>query len=502
MPRDPHPPAPTPDAIKAALRRRSFLKASAAVALAPALAGPARAGASAAAGSRGPRTVARGKARNLIFMVSDGMSVGTLTLADLYCRLHRDRPSHWLSLLSKPGVRRGLYDTASADSMVTDSAAAGSTWGCGHRVNNSVLNITPDRVQRMPLLVQAAQSGKATGLVTTTRVTHATPASFIVNCPRRDWEGPIAAQMLERPLDLAMGGGARYFSAALRDPGKGTLVVRDAAALAASLDAQKPDRLLGLFADSHMPFVLDAPVTVPSLAAMTRAALGHLDGRRDGFVLQIEGGRVDHAAHSNDAAALISEQVAFDDALAEVLAFLDGGRRDDTLLVVTTDHGNANPGLTLYGREGREGLARLSRVTRSFEWIIDRIKAMEAGDRAARAHEVVEQATGIALDADERRILASGLAGGRTAPFRALGGFDSTLGGLLANHFGVGFVSGNHTADLVELAALGPGSEDIAPTGRNVDLHPVIVAALGLAPGEPLPDMREPAEFPAPPKPD
>ncbi len=482
------------------------MQVSAAAALAPGLAPSVSARPQSGSGPRGPETVARGKARNLIFMVSDGMSFGTLTLADLYCRQHRDRGSHWLSLMSRAGVKRGLYDTASADSLVTDSAASGSCWGCGHRVNNSVINITPDRVQRMPLLVQAAQSGKATGVVTTTRVTHATPASFIVNSVRRDWEGPIAAQMIDRPLDLAMGGGARYFTELLDRPPAGMRVMRTRAELASGAGeggARPADgRLLGLFAPSHMPFVLDMPDTVPTLAEMTRAALRFLDGRKDGFVLQVEGGRVDHASHSNDAPSLIAEQVAFDDALAEVLAFLDDGKRDDTLLVVTTDHGNANPGLTLYGREGREGFARLARATRSFEWIVDQIKGIDAPDRARRAHEVVEQATGVALDAEERRILAAGLAGGRTAPFRALSGFDSTLGGLLANHFGIGFVSCNHTADRVELTALGPGADGFAPVGHNADVHGVLVSALGLSPGEPLPDMRDPAAFPEPPKPD
>jgi alkaline phosphatase len=501
MPLDPHPPA----GHQPRLRRRSFLQLAAAVAAGGALSG-------ADAGVRGvpllrPAATGRGagKARNVIFMVSDGMSFGTLTLADMFRRQHDGRGSHWLSLFGRAGVRRGLYATDSADSLVTDSSASGSCWGCGHRVNNSVVNITPDGTQRMPLLVQAAQSGKATGLVSTARVTHATPASFIANSVRRDWEGPIAEQLLERRVDVALGGGAKFFKDDLLNGQNDLVVVRDRAGLLKSGEptpGRESKRLLGLFSEAHVPFVLDRADTVPSLTEMTRAALHRLEGRSEGFVLQIEGGRVDHAAHSNDAPSLIREQLEFDDAIAEVVAWLDGGKRDDTLLVITSDHGNANPGLTVYGKDAREGFDRLANAKHSFEWIYDQLKPIAPSERPKQAPSIVERAMGVALDETEQQMLADALVGKRLAAFRGLTSLDSVMGGLLANHFGVSFVSGNHTSDRVEVTAMGPGSEDIAPVGHNTDLHGVVVAALGLAPGELLPDMKEKAEFPKPPHPD
>lgn len=503
----PSEPAATPDSGRPSLKRRSFLRITAAAAMA---AGGAAGGAAAGAGGAPAVPMLRpsaawrggGKARNVIFIVSDGMSFGTLTLADMFRRRHEQRPSEWLALLGRPGVRRGLYSTCSADSLVTDSAAAGSCWGCGHRVNNGALNITPDGTQRLPLLVRAAQAGKATGVVTTARVTHATPASFFANSAKRDREDDIGRQLLEHAVHVALGGGARHFPPELLGKHAGVRVVRDRAALLAA--GQTPDdggRLLGLFADSHVPMVLDRDGKAPTLAEMTRVALHRLDRAPEGFVVQVEGGRVDHAAHSNDAASLVREQVDLDDAIAEVLRFLDGGKRDDTLVVVTTDHGNANPGLTVYRRAAAEGFDRLARAGRSFEWVFAKLGTFPSEERAARAPSVVEEATGLSLSDDERSILRDAMAGKRVAPFRELSKVEQTLGGLLANRYGVGFVSGNHTADDVEVTAFGPGSETIAPTGHNRDLHRVMVDALGLPPGEPPPDTRGRVESPGKPAP-
>src|SRR5262249_44220547 len=155
-------------------------------------------------------------------------------------------------LWNKPGVRRATATTYSADSWVTDSAAGGSAWGCGIHINNGVINITPQGNQKVPLLVQARQSGKATALVTTTPATHATPASFIANMPNRDMEKAIATQILARNVDVVLGGGAHYFTGL--DQLKETHVVRDRAAL---LGAPTTGSLLGLFHNEHVPYFLD-----------------------------------------------------------------------------------------------------------------------------------------------------------------------------------------------------------------------------------------------------
>ncbi len=506
---DPPTPPPASKPLKSEppnLKRRSFLQLTAAAAMAAGGATGAAAGVPMvrpSAARRGGGGGGGGRARNVIFMVSDGMSFGTLTLADMFRRRHEQRQSVWLSLLARPGVRRGLYSTCSADSLVTDSSASGSCWGCGYRVNNGVLNITSDGTQRMPILVQASQAGKATGLVTTARVTHATPASFIANAAKRDREDLVAHQLLDRRVDVALGGGSGHVTSDLIGQHADMRVVRDRAALLAA--GEKPGeggRLLGLFAASHVPMVLNREETTPTLAEMSRVALRRLDRNPEGFVVQIEGGRVDHAAHANDAPSLVREQLDFDDAIAEVLRFLDDGKRDDTLVIITTDHGNANPGLTVYGRAAERGFDRLAQAKRSFEWVFAKIGTFPREERAERAPSVIEEATGLSLSADEKSILRDAMAGKPVSPFRELSKVSQVLGGLLANSYGVGFVSGNHTADDVEVTAFGPGCESIAPTGHNQDLHRTMVESLALPPGEPLPDMRERVEFTDKPKAD
>lgn len=444
------------------------------------------------------------KARNVIFMVSDGMSFGTLTLADMYCRLHERRESHWIAFMRRPGVRRGLFRTESLDSPVTDSAAAGSAWACGHKVRNGSLNITDDGVQRLPLLIQASQSGKAVGLVSTTRITHATPASFFATVPRRDWEGLIARQMMTRGFDVALGGGSRFFPPSLLSEHPSTNLIHTRAQLLEldKLSAADPARsqhpLLGLFADMHVPYVLDRDETIPSLADMTQCAIGRLRDRPNGFVLQVEGGRIDHAAHANDAPSLIAEQLDFDKAIKVVLDF--AADRDDTLVIITTDHGNANPGLTIYGKEAHAALARVPQAKHSFEWIKRQLSDLKSSDdRAAAAPALLEQAAGLSLSAEEKRFVQSAYNGQRTAPFMELASIEPVMGGVLANHFGIGFVSGNHTSDMVEVTAFGPGADTLPPVGHNADLHPMIERALALEPGKLLDDMRDPVEFPKPP---
>lgn len=453
------------------MNRRGFLGAAAGgVGVALALPGAARVAA------REARRAAAGRAKNVIFLVSDGMSTGTLTLADMASVANTGRRSAWVELWTRPGVHRAMASTHAADSLVTDSAAAGCAWSIGEHVNNGAVNFTPDGRTPTPLLVHARQCGKATGLVTTTRVTHATPASFVASVPSRDEERAISRQVLERRVDVVLGGGGRYFTEEALSGRPDLKVVRSAAELrSAPLDGP----LLGAFASSHMAFELDRPVEQPDLETMTRAALARLSRHSDGFVLQVEGGRVDHAGHSNDAAAIVADQLAFDRALAAALDF--ALERDDTLVITTSDHGNANPGLTFYGEDGRKGFERLLGARRSFEWIEGRVgKPGPETEGAFLA--AVREAAQVELSESDVASLRSALARRRTSPFIGHNNLTSALGQVLANHFGVAFMSPHHTSDMVEVTAVGPGSEALRPWIDIIELHGLVVGALALAP--------------------
>jgi len=397
-----------------------------------------------------------GAARRIIVAVSDGMSTGTLTLADQHLRLTEGHRSPWVSLIASGDATQSLVATGSADSMVTDSAAASSAWSIGEKVDNGAVCFTPDGREPTPILLRARERGIRGGLVTTTRVTHATPAGFIANCPDRNRERVIADQIARRAPDVVLGGGAEFFDQGARGAFPGS-VVTDPRRLA---DTPGSAPVLGLFHASHIPFALDRSDHDADLRSMTREALRRLDARGDPFLLQVEGGRVDHAAHANDAASLLREQLEFESVLADLLD--DARSRDDTLLIATTDHGNANPGITVYGPRGREGLEMLARARRSFEWIWSQIRERDPGlGSPAIVREIVEHATTIAIRDEDARTLSPERVE-RADLFAYANSLAGRLGSVLANHNAVAFLSVNHTADLVPLTAIGPG-QDLFP---------------------------------------
>lgn len=439
------------------------------------------------------------RARNVIVLVSDGMSLGTLTLAELFRTRFEGRSTHWVDLYRRPDLRRALMETSSASSPVTDSAAAASAWGCGHKVNNGAINIDPCGKRHVPILPRARAAGLATGLVTTATITHATPAGFAAQATARAAEADIARQYLDGRIDVLLGGGSKFFDPATRDDKRdlaaafvegGYRLVRDRDGLLQTEAGAKP--LLGLFSPSHMPFELDRRAEpslaagVPSLAEMAGTALAHLAKAPQGFILQIEGARVDHAAHANDVGALIHDQLAFDDALGVVLDFVR--ERDDTLVVVTTDHANSNPGLNgVGGSFGSKGgsygetwirFDRIAKFQRTNAWIIEGLDEKSTPELVTSR---VREATGIDLPADDAELLCRSLRKEHRDAYRVRNSPINTLGQLLSNHTSVGWTGTQHTADYVELLAFGPGSDRVGGFLPNTALFPVMANALGLA---------------------
>jgi len=441
---------------------------------------------------------APGDAKNVIFLVVDGMSSGTMTLADLVKQRKYGDKTNWIKLYeSDREYHRGLMDMASLDSVVTDSAAASSSWGSGHRINNGAVNWGPNGEQYKPICEIFRDAGKATGLVTTTRITHATPSGFGINMPQRGMEDEIAKQYAEKEYDVLMGGGNRHFDAGRRDDGedlysafteKGYTVARTTAELNR---AGRNSKLLGIFSDSHVPYTVDRnslaglQETLPTLADMTTSALERLDRKENGFILQVEGGRVDHAAHGNDPSGLIYDQIAFDDMVGEVMKFTEG--RDDTLVILTTDHGNANPGLSGLGsgyRESPQMLETIHDYRHSFEWMYNEFRSRRtAQSRVPMVNdikEVIEYATRTQITTDEAVMIKRAFQRTFEAPFSNREGTGAVMAGVLANYNGIYFIGTNHTADYVELSAWGPGSDRIPTFVRNTDLFDLMVEMAGV----------------------
>jgi alkaline phosphatase len=214
---------------------------------------------------------------------------------------------------------------------ITDSAAAATTLATGVKTYNAMLGLDRDGNEVESVLEAAQARGMSVGVVTTDRLTGATPSGFTVHVEDRGESATIAAALLAEMPDVALGGD-RFTLAPLADTTTLT-VVNDATELAAYVDDGRP--LLGLFADNTFPFVQDGYTTEPSLADMTAAALAKLDTNPNGFFLMVEGARIDHASHANLSANVFDEVASFDEAVGTALDWV--GSRNATILV-TADH--------------------------------------------------------------------------------------------------------------------------------------------------------------------
>lgn len=425
-----------------------------------------------------------GSVKNIIFMVSDGMSIGTLTMADLLLQRKEGRRSKWLSLYDEGKVTRALMDTASANALVTDSAAASSAWGGGKRVNNGSLNVNPDGSFNKPILQKFKSAGKSVGCVTSVPVTHATPAGFCVNIASRDNQPDIAVQYLKLEFDVLLGGGTEFFSADKRTDKanlfgqfsqKGYQVVQNRNDL---LQTSTTEPLLGVFHEDGLPYTLDVQynnhlkAVIPTLSEMTKQAINRLKQNKNGFVLQVEGGSVDWAAHANDASALLYEQIAFDEALAEAISFAE--QDGETLVIITTDHGNANPGLF----SSNDKFDKIQHFKQTNDKVLNSITRNFSSKQVI---DYIESAQGIAIKDEEAKDIlkhynqldSEGLYNPNHLPFK-------TYAEIQSNYTGISFGSTNHSADFVELAMFGPGSENLPQFVKNSDLHNFMLQAAGL----------------------
>lgn len=216
----------------------------------------------------------------------------------------------------------------------TDSAAAGSTMATGNKTWNGVLGLDRDLLPVENLLELAASKGMGTGVVTTDTLTGATPSAFLTHLESRVDKFEIALQISENVPDVLMGGGAAEFVDRL-DPTLYT-IVETGAELAAVTDEGLP--LVGLFADSTLPFVADGYEGEPTLAEMTSAALDRLETNEKGFVLMVEGARIDHASHMNLTDAVYLEVDALDEAVAMAVSRAEGWTDREVTILVTADH--------------------------------------------------------------------------------------------------------------------------------------------------------------------
>jgi alkaline phosphatase len=452
--------------------------------------------------------LANHKPKNIIHLVADGASMGTICLADHFSYKVRGRGLTWVALMNNPAINFAWVDMRSLNSLVTDSAAAASSWGSGSRVLNGALNQLPDGTTLKTLYELFGEAGWKRGLVTTTEITHATPAGFAANVDERDTGNLIAIQYLQRKIDVLLGGGQKFFTPTGRSDKRnlkadfakaGYEVMEDVEALKLA-SVEKP--WLGIFDKSHLPFMIDLlnnekiKAKIPTLSFMAKRALEWLS-RYPNFILQVEGGRIDHAAHNCDAPAAIQEVLEFDKAIDVCLEFQ--AQNPETLIIITVDHGNGNPGLNGMGKTYGQSswlFANVAGFKASFPEILKAIKSggkttseekkeedtkEDEGVSAVNNNrsysgftttqqvslpspekivEIIREKTGLPYVSSRRAEVFRSLLDKKTfVLYEVMNNENAHLSQLLANYIGIGWASGSHTSDYVPLTAIGPGSD-------------------------------------------
>jgi alkaline phosphatase len=380
----------------------------------------------------------------------------------------------------------GLLGVEPANAMVTDSAAAASAMATGHKVNNDSVSVTPDGKPVGTIMDAAKAAGKRIGLVTTAAVYDASPAAMATHEKSRREAQHIVDRLLALEPDVLMGGGRDYFvpkgmpggrrldgnDAMTAFAARGYDIVRDAHGLAFA----RGPRLLGLFADEDMDFEIDRdPKRQPSMAEMLGAALRVLsaDSPR-GFVLFVENENIDSAGHRNDAAALIRDLWAFDDAARVAL---DYQRRapGETLVIVAGDHETGGLSITYALKDLSSGGSRnrfyasdahlrmVSRIDISL-----RAAASLLGSKPtpqALDALIAQHFPGFHLDPDLRAAILERRRIERNVGFVVEGALSRMIARQTAFYWG----TGGHTTEPVVVGALGPGAEAFRGYRVNTD---------------------------------
>ena len=265
--------------------------------------------------------------KNIILLIGDGMGLSEISAAQFYGK----KKSNFDKFNTI-----GLIKTSSSQQLVTDSAAGATAFASGKKTYNGAIGVDDDKKPLRNIVDYASNKGMATGLVSTSSIVHATPASFFAHVDSRRKYPEIAAFLPNSEIDFFAGGGLQFFDRredgrdlvqSLKD--KGFDVTKDKLTQTTSLKKQA-----FLLADDEMPKMLEGRGDF--LPEATALALHHLSKNKNGFFLMVEGSQIDWGGHANDADYLVSELLDFDKTIGVALEY--ARKHKNTLVIVTADH--------------------------------------------------------------------------------------------------------------------------------------------------------------------
>ena len=280
--------------------------------------------------ARGGSAEVEEKPSNIIFLIGDGMGLSAVS-AGVY---FGEQPSQFYRFRNM-----GLISTSSASHKVTDSAASGTAMATGQKTYSGAIGVDTTVTPITSILEILSEQGWSTGVVATSSVTHATPASFYAHVERRNMEEQIAEQLVSSEIDFFAGGGIRFFG--MRSDGRD--LFGEAAERGIRIDTTGLPGSLEYSEDSRYGFLLASAGMPPKhtgrddfLPRATGLAIQFLSGDPDGFFLMVEGSQIDWAGHDNDQEYLVAEMLDFEQAIGEALDFAE--KDGNTLVVVCADH--------------------------------------------------------------------------------------------------------------------------------------------------------------------
>lgn len=265
--------------------------------------------------------------KNVIFLIGDGMGVS---------HIHAGLTANKGKLFLENFKHIGFINTSSADKYVTDSAAGGTALSTGKKTTNGAIGVDVNKQPIKTILEDAEDKGLATGLVSTSSITHATPASFIAHQESRNMYEEIAADFLKTDIDVFIGGGYKHFTE--RKDGrnlveelkqKGYRVEQDMN----TIKNVKEGKLAGLTASEHNGRLNERGDMLP---VATNTAINILSNNKKGFFLMVEGSQIDWGGHAGSTIYIVEEMLDFDRTVGKALEFAANNK--ETLVIVTADH--------------------------------------------------------------------------------------------------------------------------------------------------------------------
>ena len=293
------------------------------------------------------------KPKNIILMIGDGHGLSQISAA-----LYSNKNQHALEQF--PVI--GFHKSYSNSDLITDSAAGATAFSCGVKTFNFAIGMDKDTAACKTILEEAEENGLATGLVVTSSIVHATPASFIAHQPLRVLYEKIAADFLNTEIDLFIGGGKRFFDRRQEDERnlyeeleQKDYVVVNYSQKDFNQVTINPNKNFAYFSADNQPLpVIAGREYLPSACSKSAEFLEkHSNG--NGFFLMIEGSQIDWAGHANDAAHMLEEALDFNRAIEKILAFAK--KRGDTLVIVTADHETGGLAINPKSKMGKLDLA-------------------------------------------------------------------------------------------------------------------------------------------------